>query len=154
MLERPKYVILCGINILGLKVMKVFWISLIIGLVVGSLGYWFVSINTHESQSMIATIIYTDTGFYPATTTVAKGATVTWVNDSSKELWIGSGHHPIHDEYPEHQEGDCSGSHFDTCKGIPTGASWSFTIDLLGTWHYHNHLEDEDAGVIVVEPTE
>ncbi len=130
--------------------MKAFFISLLLGCIVGSVGYFGAHALFAGKGPAPATVAYTDTGFYPATTTISKGATVTWVNKSSVGMWIGSGHHPIHDEYPEHEPGDCSNSRFDTCREIAPGESWSFTIDLPGTWHYHNHLKDEDGGVIVV----
>lgn len=131
--------------------MKAFLISVSIGLVTGTMGYTLYAFFGKAEALPSTTISYTDLGFSPATTTVAKGAIVTWANKSSKDLWIGSGHHPIHDEYPEHKEGDCSGSHFDTCHTIPPKSSWSFTFNFAGTWHFHNHLKDEDSGVVVVE---
>lgn len=94
-------------------------------------------------------VIYTDSGYSPATLTVKKGETVTWKNQSSQSMWTASGKHPTHLLYPT--TGGCLGSTFDACQGIQPGGSWSFKFDIVGNWKYHNHLNSGNFGAIVVE---
>ncbi len=103
--------------------------------------------RTPKEQS--ATIVYTDAGFSPASITVAKGTTVTFVNHSSGDMWPASNPHPIHNGYPT--TGGCKTSTFDACGHIASGSSWSFTFSIPGTWGYHNHLNPEQGGTVIVK---
>ncbi len=94
-------------------------------------------------------VTYTDAGFSQKAITVKKGTIVTFVNNSSDRLWVGSDPHPIHDQYPT--TGGCIASTFDACSGIAPGASWSFQFDIAGTWGYHNHLNPGKKGTVVVQ---
>ncbi|MBI4119517.1 MAG: cupredoxin domain-containing protein [Parcubacteria group bacterium] len=94
-------------------------------------------------------VIYTASGFSPAALTVKAGETVVFKNESSNPMWAASGVHPTHTLYPT--TGGCIGSTFDACKGIAPGDSWSFTFDVKGTWPYHDHLNAQKTGKIVVE---
>ena len=76
------------------------------------------------------TIAYTDTGFSPQSITVKPGTTVTFVNQSSTDMWIASAVHPTHLELPG----------FDQLKGGPKGSTYSFTFEDVGTWRFHDHL--------------
>ncbi len=95
------------------------------------------------------TIIYSDAGFSPSSLTVSKGTSVTFRNDSSRQMWPASGPHPTHEAYPE--PGGCIGSKFDACAGIDPGGSWTFEFNQVGTWRYHDHLNASLRGTIVVE---
>ena len=83
----------------------------------------------------------TDDGFEPATLTVSSGDTVTFENDSSDDSWPASDVHPTHQDYPG----------FDAKKPLLPGDSYSFTFTKTGTWGYHNHLEPDVKGTIVVQ---
>jgi plastocyanin len=83
----------------------------------------------------------TDEGFDPATLTVASGDTVTFENESSDDSWPASDVHPTHQLYPG----------FDAKKPLLPGDSYSFTFTKAGSWGYHNHLEPDVKGTIVVE---
>jgi plastocyanin len=83
----------------------------------------------------------TDDGFEPSTLTVSSGDTVTFENESSDDSWPASDVHPTHQEYPG----------FDSKKPILSGESYSFTFTETGSWGYHNHLEPDVTGTIVVE---
>ena len=96
-------------------------------------------------------VTYTDAGFSPKTIEVSKGDTVTFTNNSSRNMWIASNMHPTHNEYPTESDEDCLGSSFDACIGIPVGESWSFTFDRIGEWGYHDHLSVSRTGTIIVE---
>lgn len=147
-------------------------------IVVGG-GYWYVTSQTgtpapgaedtqaaagsaNEDQGlgdvsqapMEATVTYTAAAaFQPQTVTIKKGGTVTWVNRSGTDMWIGSAPHPDHDGYDgttrsEHCAADYAGSKpFDQCS---TGDTFSFTFDKVGSFNYHNHRDEENYGTIRV----
>lgn len=110
-----------------------------------------------NGQSQIVT--YTDSGFSPATVTIAEGTTVTWSNTSSRPMWVASGNHPTHTVYDgtsasQHcvSGAPTSASVFDECAAIPAGGSYSFTFSKVGSWSYHNHVHASDMGTVVVTP--
>lgn len=84
------------------------------------------------------TVIYQQSGFTPETTTVDVGTTVTFINRSSKPMWVGSDPHPAHTDYPD----------FDQLRD---GGEYSFTFNEAGSYPYHNHLFPSDTGTVIVE---
>jgi len=84
---------------------------------------------------------YTNSGFSPKTVTIKKGEVVTFVNQSSGDMWVASNPHPIHTDYPA----------FDEKVAVGSGSSWSFTFDQVGIWGYHNHKSPSNTGTIVVQ---
>lgn len=87
------------------------------------------------------TVNYTDKGFIPPLIEIQKGQTVQFVNQSAGGMWIGSGPHPTHTEYPE----------FDAKKNFPNGGIYEFTFNKVGSWSYHNHIGSEKTGMIIVK---
>jgi plastocyanin len=83
----------------------------------------------------------TDSGFDPSSLTVDAGATVKFENESSDDAWPASNVHPTHQLYPG----------FDAKKPLLPGDSYSFTFTKTGSWGYHNHLEPDVQGTIVVK---
>jgi|GEM_PF-979141 len=94
---------------------------------------------------------YSDAGFSPKTISIEQGGTVTFVNNSSRNMWVASNVHPTHNEYPDESDDDCLGSSFDACTGIPVGENWSFTFESIGEWGYHDHLSVSRTGTVIVE---
>lgn len=99
------------------------------------------------------TVKYTDTGFSPESLSVPLGTTVTFINQSSGDMWVGSDEHPSHTGYDgtsraEHCAAGAAPS-FDQCA---TGSTYSFTFEKAGTFEYHNHRNAQAHGVIVVTP--
>ncbi len=98
-------------------------------------------------------VYYTDRGFQPQTVEIEKRETVTWINNASTSMWVGSDRHPRHTEYSgsstlEHcQNGDQNQPAFDQCS---TGDRFSFTFEKTGEWGYHNHRAAGDTGTVVV----
>lgn len=95
-------------------------------------------------------VTYTPNGFVPESVTVGRGGTVRFVNESGKDMWIGSNIHPTHSLYPIKDPDDCLGSSFDQCEATPTGTEWEFTFDAVGTFAYHNHVRSRDGGTVIV----
>ena len=86
------------------------------------------------------TIRFTDSGFSPATLTVAVGAAVTIQNDSDRTVDFSSDPHPTHTLYPFLNAGD-----------IEPGGSATVTIPRAGSFGYHNHLDPSMKGTIVAQ---
>lgn len=85
------------------------------------------------------TITYTSAGFEPAAMTVEKGTVITVKNESSRDLQFASDEHPAHRDNPE--------------MNVPTvapGESESYTATAVGTWGYHNHLDESETGTVTV----
>lgn len=93
-----------------------------------------------ENDSTEATITYSDDGFTPSNLTVQAGDVVTIKNDSSDAMEFNSAVHPTHTENTELNIGE-----------VAAGASKTFTVNKVGTWNYHNHLNPNDTGTLVVE---
>lgn len=100
-------------------------------------------------------VTYLDSGYSPAILKIKKGDIITFKNSSSKMMWIASVLHPTHKIYPGSDIAKCGTESqagiFDACRGYNSGESWMFKFDQLGTWKYHNHLQANHAGTIVVE---
>lgn len=99
------------------------------------------------------TIYFTENGFEPASLTVEQGTTVTWINNASTSMWVGSDRHPTHRQYAESsrsehcQNGDQNEPAFDQCS---TGDRFTFTFEKTGEWSYHNHQPFARGGTITV----
>jgi plastocyanin len=101
-----------------------------------------------------ATVMYTDQGFSPASITIEQGQTVTWINRSSKDMWVASAMHPTHMVYDgttlkEHCATNAETS-FDACHVFSPAAPYSFTFDKVGTWKYHDHIDASKFGTVIV----
>lgn len=97
-------------------------------------------------------VYYTESGFEPSVKRIDQGDTVTWVNNASQAMWVGSDNHPSHTKYSgtsvyQH----CSNGESDTFDQCSEGDSYSFTFEKTGEWGYHNHRSPFDEGTIVVE---
>ncbi len=106
------------------------------------------------SPTTPTTVVYSDQGFSPASITVTLGTTVTFVNQSSDDMWVASAMHPAHTVYSgtslsQHCP-DTDSSAFDECKGDTSGSSYSFTFNKEGVWKYHDHLNPTRFGTIIV----
>ncbi|MEK6824273.1 MAG: hypothetical protein AABY02_00300, partial [Nanoarchaeota archaeon] len=63
--------------------------------------------------------------------------------------------HPSHKNYPGSDIAKCGTSEastiFDACKGLAQGESYSFTFNEVGSWNYHDHLNPNLRGTVIVE---
>lgn len=85
-------------------------------------------------------VTYTDTGFSPLVVTVKTGGVVTFVNESSRSMWVASDVHPTHQLLPG----------FDQKTSVARGQTYEYTFTNVGTWRYHNHQNPSDAATVVV----
>lgn len=95
---------------------------------------------TPAAETTNSTIKITSAGFEPKNLTVKVGARVTWVNSSGSLTNISSATHPTHQVYPPLNLGN-----------LPDGQSVSLVFDKSGSYTYHDHLNPNKTGVIVVE---
>ena len=104
--------------------------------------------QTQESQNTTKTapqdaktITYSESGFSPASLEVVLGQTVVFVNNSTKPFWPASAPHPEHSDYPE----------FDAKSPVAPGSSFTFVLQKIGNWGYHDHLDSSKFGKITVK---
>ena len=99
-------------------------------------------------------IAYTDNGYSPGTLTISKGDTVTFKNESSRDMWPATAIHPSHTVYPGSGIGKCDtlkeANIFDACRRIAPGGEYAFTFGEVGEWNYHDHLRSTNWGTITV----
>jgi plastocyanin len=143
-------------------------VGIIIGIIVLALLGWMLigKKDAGEPQTAVQepvveqdagpTITYSDQGFTPANVTVEVGTPVTFVNESSKKMWVASAVHPSHSVYSgttrEQHCPDATGTAFDQCSGGEQGTSYTFTFTKEGTWKYHDHIDASKFGSITVIP--
>lgn len=105
------------------------------------------------TSPMTATVMYTANGFSPDPVTIKQGGTVTFVDNGGGSMWIASNAHPTHMQYSGTSKKDhcpdTAGVAFDECS---TGTSYSFTFQKAGSWNYHNHVNADDGGTVIVTP--
>jgi plastocyanin len=85
-------------------------------------------------------VTYTDTGFGPEVINIKQGSMVTFVNESSRPLWVASAVHPTHQLLPG----------FDQLKSVSKEGVYEYTFTKVGTWKYHNHMSPDDMGTVIV----
>ncbi len=159
------------------------WLGVIVLVIIIVLGGWYVYAHPMKSQTPSTaamnmasttmassttptdgtvpapvTVTYTGQGFSPKSVTVAQGQAVTFVNQSSGQMWVASDPHPTHSGYDGTSRtthcapGYAGAAPFDECAQVASGGSFTFTFDKAGTWGYHNHADDAVKGTVVVTP--
>lgn len=92
-----------------------------------------------------AIVTYTDKGFSPSPLPIAVGTTVTWVNQSSHEMWV---------EATGPSGGNCMNAQakaaLNECASVSKDGSYSYTFSALGTFTYFNHQHSNDTGTVTV----
>ena len=85
------------------------------------------------------TVTIQNFAFTPASTTVPKGTSVTWVNQDT------ANHQVVNDA-----QGTIAQGALFTSSSFPKGASYSFKFDSPGTYPYHCSLHPAMKGTVVV----
>jgi plastocyanin len=103
---------------------------------------------------MTATVHLTSSGFSPKSVTVAKGGTVTFINDTTGNMWVASAQHPTHTVYDgTDRAAHCTAGYtgakpFDQCAN---GNTYNFAFNKVGSINYHNHSNSSQFGTVVVQ---
>jgi len=88
------------------------------------------------------TVQMTANGFVPSRLDVLAGDTLLFKNSDQSDHWPASDVHPTHQLYPE----------LDAQRPIAPGESWSFALFRPGVWGFHDHLNPQFTGQVVVLP--
>ena len=81
-------------------------------------------------------------GFSPNHIEILAGDSVEFVNTGQLDHWPASNVHPTHELSPD----------FDARRPILPGGSWTFTVFRAGLWGFHDHLNPQNMGQVVVLP--
>lgn len=130
---------------------KLVWIIVIVVILVGGAAGAYLmtqknagapsnSSTSDSNKSATATITFSSNGFSPSSVTVKSGDTVAIKNTSSDNLEFDSNPHPVHTDNQELNVGS-----------VAPGQTMTFTVTTKGTYHYHDHLDANKGGTIVVE---
>lgn len=85
-------------------------------------------------------VTLTENGFQPKSITIGVGDKVVWENESGNNATVDSAQHPTHLTYPKLNLG-----------GFQDGEELELVFDEPGTYSYHDHLNPERVGTVVVE---
>ena len=97
-----------------------------------------------QTSSSDNTVTYTDFGFSPQSLTVKSGESITWVNDSSSSVQVGSASHPTHTINQE-----ITSNQF--VVELAPEESAKVQLTKTGEWGYHDHLKPSMTGTITVD---
>lgn len=98
--------------------------------------------NASSSGAMSQNIInISSNGFSPSTVTIKVGDTVTWMNKDSAPHQVNSDVHPTHLLYPP----------LNTIGLLNPGEKKSLSFPTAGTFKFHDHLNPQFTGSVVVQ---
>lgn len=93
-----------------------------------------------EPDQTMHVVTLTEMGFTPSEIIIRHGDSVRFVSIAGDPFWPASDLHPTHTIYPA----------FDPKTPIYPDEGWEFTFNQPGRWRYHNHLDPQQGGVVVV----
>lgn len=90
----------------------------------------------------VVLVTYTDSGYIPPVVEVRAGGSVTFINSSSKPMWVTSENHPTAKAqyYPA----------FDQGRSVAIGGTYTFQFTRIGVWGYKNLNEETHLGAVSV----
>lgn len=94
----------------------------------------------HQGASASVHVVHrTERGFEPSRIIIHKGDSVIFTSDEI-EFWPASDSHPTHGIYPE----------FDPGRSLEKGEKWTFKFEKAGAWQFHDHLQSQMKGTVLV----
>lgn len=95
-----------------------------------------------DLDSSMVIVTYTDSGFIPPVVEVVAGNSVTFINSSTKPMWVTSENHPTAkgQVYPGFAQG----------KSVSKGGTYTFNFTQVGVWGYKNLNLEQHLGAISV----
>ena len=110
-------------------------------------------VTTEVQKTDNAVIRYVNREYVPSTVHISIGQNVTWINDD-QAFWPASNLHPTHTAYPGSNIIKCFTSEkdiiFDACETKGTGETYTFAFNTVGSWRFHDHINPQAAGTIIV----
>ncbi len=98
-------------------------------------------------------ITYRERQFQPNTVSIQPGQVVMWRNED-QVFWPAANLHPTHKQYPGSNIMKCATDEramiFDACEAMGTGAVYAFRFNEVGEWQYHDHINPQARGVVIV----
>ncbi|MDO8269627.1 MAG: hypothetical protein Q7T54_03090 [Candidatus Levybacteria bacterium] len=85
-------------------------------------------------------VAITPSGFMPPVISIEKGDTIIWINQSASKANVSSDPHPSHSLFP-----------FLNLGAIEKDGSKEAKFDTEGTFTYHNHLNPNQKGTVIVK---
>lgn len=95
--------------------------------------------QSNDGAAAGVTITFKDSGFEPQSYSTKKGMLVTVKNESSMDLQFSSDDHPTHKKETELN-----------LNVLAPGESATFTPTRVGTWGFHDHLNSQLTGTLIV----
>lgn len=86
----------------------------------------------------------TSRGFMPSKIIIDAGDTIVFRTDENTEYWPASDSHPTHRQY----------SDFDPKRALLPDETWRMTFTTPGVWGFHDHLNSQMKGQIIVRGEE
>ena len=93
----------------------------------------------YENPDLV--VLYTNEGFSPEIAEINQGDTIEFTNRSDYPMWVATNSHPAHDILSTFDQFTTSG--FDE--------SWQYTFDQKGEWKYHDHVNANTEGLVIVK---
>jgi plastocyanin len=94
-----------------------------------------------KSSTATAFIRITEDGFQSSSLKIKAGTAVVWTNDDTEPHRIASNPYPTHKDLPS----------LDSKSNIDTNGTYRYTFKQKGTFGYHDELNPEINGTIIVE---
>lgn len=93
-----------------------------------------------QDQEQLPTIVFTDDGFAQQEYRFAAGTAIRVDNQSSMDMQFSSDDHPAHRNNPELN-----------MALLGAGESGTFTPPGTGTYGFHDHINDQYSGTLIIE---
>ncbi|MFT7507434.1 MAG: plastocyanin [Acidimicrobiales bacterium] len=107
----------------------------------------------HDDRHKEIVVHMTSEGFEPEELTIEQGDVVLFVQEDEVLRWPASNMHPSHRGYPGSDIKKCNEENstlFDACAPMQKGDEWEFQFTQNGTWRYHDHINSQYSGSIIV----
>ena len=99
------------------------------------------------SKGFQVLVMYTGEGFSPATSTIKKGQTVRFTNNSTTNVWVAE----VTDlNTPSHPNTTNCDVPFNSCEALRPTEFKEFTFPAAGTFYYIDNLSTTTRGAVVV----
>ena len=130
---------------------KYVWVIILLVIIVAVGGFLLLSNKTNNkpavkpttqtTKSIIQTenVAVTSTGFEPKTITIKKGTRIIWTNKSGNTVTVNSDNHPTNLLWP-----------FLNLGTFNNGSSVSVVFENTGKYTYHNYLNPDQKGIVIV----